>query len=84
MLEKAKLRLRITTDALGNDIQQLIDEAETDLNRIGISKGNALYTGAVLCYVQANFGNNPDREKLMDSYHMFIIRLKGQRQEADT
>ena len=79
MLEKAKARLRIKSAALDDDINQLIAVAEADINRIGIGKimGGALYEAAVLCYVQAMFGNNPDRDKLLQSYDMYLTKLKG-------
>ena len=79
MLDKAKERLRIKSTILDNDINQLIAEAEADLGRIGISKakGGVLYEAAVLCYVQAMFGNNPDRDKLLQSYDMYLTKLKG-------
>ncbi|MDF2985730.1 MAG: putative phage packaging-like protein [Eubacterium sp.] len=79
MLEKARKRLRITTTSLDSDIQQLIDEALDDIKRIGIDTSTVtpLTEGAVLCYVKANFGNNPDRDKLMESYNMYLTKLKG-------
>lgn len=81
MLEKARKRLRITTTSLDTDIQQLIDEAVDDIKRIGIDTGTVtpLIEGAVLCYVKANFGSNPDRDKLMESYDMYLTKLKGLR-----
>ena len=32
---------------------------------------------AILCYVSAVFGENPDREQMLESYHMYLTKLKG-------
>jgi len=32
---------------------------------------------AVLTYVNANYGSNPDSEKLMASYDMLLTKIKG-------
>lgn len=85
MLTIARDRLRVSHHELDNDIIQLIKEAVSDIVRIGIEieefddveSTDPLLLGTVLCYVKANYGNNPDREKLMESYHMYLTKLKG-------
>ncbi|HBL82036.1 MAG TPA: hypothetical protein DD391_05465 [Clostridiales bacterium] len=84
MLNAAKLRLRKTkSDALDEDIWQLIQVAVTDLGRIGVSDKfledceDPLLCEAVLTFVNANYGNNPDREKLMAAYDMMLTKIKG-------
>lgn len=84
LLEAAKLRIRKTsTDKLDADIQQLAEVALRDLKRIGVADSylsactDALIREAVLTFVNANYGANPDREKLMEAYNMFLIKIKG-------
>lgn len=33
----------------------------------------------VITYVNANYGNNPEKEKLMASYDMLLTKIKGGR-----
>lgn len=84
LLDAAKLRIRkMNSDVLDDDVQQYIDFALSDLERIGVPKENlnnpdALLSEAVLVYVQANFGSTVD-EKLMQSYNMILTKIKGSR-----
>lgn len=63
LLEKAKLSLRIKTDAFDVEISDLIEAAKADLNMTDISEIAILDSGpgpavtrAILTYVKMNFG----------------------------
>ena len=84
LLNAAKIRVRKTSsNILDEDIKQLAEVAIRDLERIGVADiylsacTDPLIREAVLTYVNANFGANPDREKLMSSYDMLLIKIKG-------
>lgn len=84
LLNAAKLRLRKTrNNVLDDDIKQLAEVAITDLKRIGVSDkflsdcADPIIREAVLTYVNANYGSNPDSEKLMASYNMLLTKIKG-------
>ena len=84
LLKAAKLRVRKTrSDALDDDINQLAETAIADLTRIGVSErffpecSDPLLREAVLTYVSANYGSNPDSEKLMAAYDMILTKIKG-------
>lgn len=85
-IDAIKLRLRKkNNDILDDDIQQLAQAALTDLKRVGVANiflsnvTDPLIKEAVMTYVKANYGNNPDREKLMLSYDMLLTKIKGGR-----
>jgi uncharacterized phage protein (predicted DNA packaging) len=84
LLDSIKLRLRITHDALNDEINDLIEEAREDLKLSGISdlKADAetdidpLIKRAITVYVQANFGTeNPNAERLQKSYDLLKNHL---------
>ena len=83
LIAAAKLRIRkSSTNVLDDDVKQLAETAICDLRRIGVadkylSATDALIREAVLTYVNANYGSNPDREKLMQAYDMILIKIKG-------
>lgn len=84
LFEAAKLRVRKTrSDVLDEDVRQHMDTAVADLKRIGVANGfladctDPLLREAVLTYVNANYGSNPDREKLMAAYDMYLVKIKG-------
>ncbi len=86
LLEAAKLRLRKSqSDLLDEDVRQLAETAVADLKRIGVSDrflsdcADPLIREAVLTYVNANFGNHPEQERLMVSYDMLLTKIKGGR-----
>lgn len=86
LINAAKLRLRKTRiDTLDEDVKQLCEVAVADLKRIGVADkylsaiADPLIKEAVLTYVNANYSNNPDREKLMLSYDMILTKIKGGR-----
>lgn len=84
LIGAAKLRVRKTkTNVLDNDIRQLISVAIADLRRIGVSERfltdceDPLIREVILTFVKANYGNNPDSEKLLAAYNMLLIKIKG-------
>jgi hypothetical protein len=84
IIDAAKLRVRKTgSNALDEDIRQLAEFAIADLKRIGVADSflsacaDPIIREAILTYVNANYGNNPDREKLMAAYDMICIKIKG-------
>lgn len=84
LLNAAKMRVRKTrSNVLDDDIKQLAEVAIADLKRIGVSDkflsdcADPIIREAVLTYVNANYGSNPDREKLMASYDMLLTKIKG-------
>ena len=84
LLNAAKTRVRKTrSNVLDDDIKQLAEVAIADLKRIGVSDkflsdcADPIIREAVLTYVNANYGSNPDGEKLMASYDMLLTKIKG-------
>ena len=84
LLNAAKMRVRKTrSNVLDDDIKQLAEVAIADLKRIGVSDkflsdcADPIIREAVLTYVNANYGSNPDSEKLMASYNMLLTKIKG-------
>lgn len=85
-LNAVKLRIRKTrSDVLDEDVRELCEVAIADLRRIGVADNylsactDPLIKEAVKTYVNANYGSNPDREKLMISYDMLLTKIKGGR-----
>lgn len=72
MLQRAKVALRITTDAYDDEIDGLIAAAERDLQIAGIrflpNPQDALIRQAILTYVRAHFSSPADYEKLKAAY----------------
>lgn len=85
LLLAAKIRLRkMNTDILDEDIHQLGGVAIADLQRIGVAPKyltgqieDPIIREAILIFINANYGNNPDREKLTAAYEMMLTRIKG-------
>jgi hypothetical protein len=79
ILDDAKLALRLSNTAYDIEILDLIDCAKADLGLSGlitIDETDTLIKRAILTYVKANFGwDNPDSERLMDSYLMLKSHL---------
>ena len=74
---KTALRISINNTAFDSEIADLIAAARADLMLAGILPAKAnddndpLIKRAITVYVKANFGwNNPDAEKLQQSYAM--------------
>ncbi len=79
MLAKAKIALRITTDAYDAEIEDLIDAAKLDLGIAGVvlpSDQDVLCQRAILTYVRANFGSPDDYDRLKKSYDEQKSQLK--------
>lgn len=72
MLEKAKMALRITTNAFDTEISGLIEAACADLGIVGVSAESTttdpLLTRAILTYCRLNFGQPDDYDRLKASY----------------
>ncbi len=84
LIELAKLRIRKKhADALDEDVSQLADFAIADLKRIGVSESHLsditdpILREAVITYVNANYGANPEQERLMSCYNMLLVKVKG-------
>ena len=79
MLSKIKQSLRITHDALDDEIIDLIDAAKLDLSISGvqvIDDTDALILRAVTLYSKAHFGlSNEDSEKYLRGYTSLKIHL---------
>jgi len=81
MLEKAKLALRITSNAYNDEINDLIAAAKLDLGIAGVDatvSPDELCQRAILTYVRMHFGSPPDYDRLKASYD----EQKGQLQIA--
>ncbi len=84
MLDEVKLVLRINAYAFDVEVQDLIDAARADLVLSGVTQEKAnsdddpLIKRAIKTYCKANFGwNNPDAEKLHDSYEALKTHLSS-------
>ena len=82
ILDDIKIALRISNTAYDSEINDLIAAARADLMLAGILLAKAnddtdpLIKRAITVYVKANFGwNNPDSEKLQQSYDMLKAHL---------
>ncbi|MFQ7821432.1 head-tail connector protein [Clostridium sp.] len=79
MLEKVKLALRIKSNSLDLEIQDLIESAKADLNISGVKnldEEDPLIIQAVKTYCKANLGlDNKDSEKYQKSYDMLKQHL---------
>lgn len=74
LLTKAKLTLRITTDAFDSEISDIIEAAYYDLETRGViievTEGtiSPLILRAIMTYVRWHFGEPENPERLRDSY----------------
>lgn len=73
LLEKAKMALRLKTDAYNDQITDLINAAKADLGVAGVilpTELDALCRTAVITYVKVHFGASADADyaKLKESY----------------
>ena len=80
-IDDVKKHLRISTDLLDVEVQDLIDAAKADLQLSGIPEQNVdetdpLIKRAIVVYCKANFGyDNPDADRLHASYDMLKKHL---------
>lgn len=74
MLEKVKLALRIKSNMLDVEINDLIESCKIDLSISGvkvINETDPLIQRAIIIYCKANFGlDNKDSEKYQKSYDL--------------
>jgi hypothetical protein len=71
MLEKVKMALRITTDALNDELNDLNLSAQLDLGVAGVvvpETMDALVTRAIITYCKMHFGLPEDADRLKRSY----------------
>lgn len=78
LLQKVKVILRTTGNDFDEaDILPLMAACRRDIERNGIKydESDPLIEQAVKVYCRANFGNNPNAERLQKSYDMLITSL---------
>ena len=71
MLDKVKMALRIKTDALDEELVDLIEAAKADLGIAGVvlpGTLDAICTRAVITYCKMSFGLPEDYDRLKRSY----------------
>ena len=80
-IDDLKLHLRISTDALDVEVQDLMDAAELDLELSGVDPVKIVDTDplirrAITVYCKAHFGyDNPDHDRLLKAYEMLKMHL---------
>jgi len=78
LLYSTKLALRIGTNDLDDEVQNVIDSCLLDLKYSGIKNRDEvdpLINRAVIVYAKANFGFNEDSEKYQNAYNMIANKL---------
>ena len=74
MLEKVKLALRIKSNILDSEINDLIEACKIDLSISGVKKieeSDPIINRAIILYCKANFGlENKDSDKYQKSYDL--------------
>lgn len=76
LLMLVKLNLRLTTDALDNELNSLIAEAEEDIERSTgsqFSLSNFSHIRAVVTYCRARFGAGDDRDEAL--YQSMLAKI---------
>ena len=71
MLEKVKMALRISTDALNDELNDLISAAQLDLGIAGVvlpDELDAICTRAIITFCKMSFGLPEDYDRLKRSY----------------
>ena len=71
LLDKAKMALRISTDAFDDELSDLIDAAQLDLGIAGVTLPSALDTlcdRAIITYCKVHFGEPDEYDRLKVSY----------------
>lgn len=91
LIEKAKLALRIKTDAFDDQITDLIEAAKAEMRSLGISDA---VTGtpedypfaqlAILTFVRLNFGEPENPELLQKRYDDMILQMQLNAEYSDT
>lgn len=77
MLEKAKLALRIKTDAFDSEITDLINAAKAVLATRGVKIDpiEPMTQQAILTYVRMNFGQPDDYDRLKEAWETQLGQL---------
>lgn len=78
IVEYVKQAKRITTDACNTEIERLIDAAYYDIKasiNVNFNETDLSIVECVKTYVIANFGENPNREKLMLAYDNQLSKI---------
>lgn len=74
MLGKVKLALRIKSNILDSEIDDLIEACKIDLSISGVKKieeSDPIIARAIILYCKANFGlDNKESEKYQNSYNL--------------
>lgn len=71
LLDKAKMAMRITTNAYDDEITDLIEAAKTDLGIAGVELPGTLdpiCERAIITYCRVQFGSPDDHDRLKASY----------------
>lgn len=71
MLDKVKMALRISTDALDSELTDLISAAQQDLGIAGVivpEELDAIVSQAIITYCKMSFGLPEDADRLKRSY----------------
>ena len=71
LLDKAKMAMRITTNAYDAEITDLIEAAKADLGIAGVELPGTLYPiceRAIITYCRVQFGSPDDHDRLKASY----------------
>ena len=71
LLDKAKMAMRITTNAYDDEITDLIEAAKTDLGIAGVELPDtldAICERAIITYCSVQFGSPDDHDRLKASY----------------
>ena len=71
MLEKVKMALRVSTDALDDELNDLIAAGQLDLGIAGVvlpDTLDAICTRAIITYCKMHFGLPEDADRLKKSY----------------
>lgn len=86
IINNVKTALRISNTAFDSEIADLIEAAKSDLMLSGVNstdETDPLIKRAITIYVKAHFGwNNPDAEKLQQSYDLLKSHLSLSREYA--
>lgn len=84
LIDDVKQALRVSGATFNTEITDLIESAKRDLAISGINIDKEISVGvidpllkkAIITYCKANFGyDNPDSEKLMESYRSLEIHM---------
>ena len=79
LVEKAKLALRLKTDAFDTELDDLISAAKIDLEIAGVTlpaEVDAIVQTAILTYVHVHFGQPEEYERIKRSYDEQKAQLK--------